>query len=338
MSIVRKEKNPLSKEQQKTRKKSLWVEKYRPKNLDDVALPNDVRTQIQYFIDNGVTRNILMYGDTGLGKTTVMFILGKLFPNNKLINGSSQNGIDTVRNIIEPFGNVSSSSSKVKLMMIDEIDNFTNDANLAFRGVMEKDSNNVRYIATCNYYENLNKAILSRFGCKIDFNFRGDRAREVLMQKAKRIMFICNEEGLTIEKDAVMSLLSSYSDVRDIIEALQTCYEKGERTITKELILREMSADFVDYFKLFTKPTSITTIKKYILENFPNQYYNLIIAMGDKMITWMYENNINTNILEYLYVMAHKYKNESLNKPDQLTSLMAMCSEVQFLVKKQKQQ
>ncbi len=330
--MIIKEENPKSAKEIRERGNTLWVEKYRPQKLDDVCIPKRIRNQIQYFIDNGITRHILLYGDTGTGKTTIMKILAKGH-QTKFINASKERGIDTVKNVIAPFASVGSLSSKPKIVQLDEVDNLTGDAGLAFRGVIESNIKNVRYIATCNYFSSIEKAVKSRFGCKINFDFNGAESKEVAIQKVERIMMICKNEGLKIDKNAIVKIVMKYNDMRDIIETLQTLYETGVHDIKVEDVIATMDLDYNEFYKIVTTKGNIMNIRRYILDNFPNQYYKLIIMMGDNMIEWMSKNNIQPKILHIVYVLSNKYKNESMEKPDQLTSVMALCSEIQHLLK-----
>ncbi len=312
---------------------TLWVEKYRPKCLDDVIIPKRVRLQIQHFIDNGITRHILLFGDTGTGKTTIARILAKGYAT-KFVNASKDNGIDVIRKEIVPFGQVATMSNKPKLILLDEVDNLSRDASLAFRGVIEADAKTVRYVATCNYPQRLEKAIRSRFGCKIDFDFKGQEQKEVLIQKVQRIRAICDKEGITIENDAIKQLIAKFADMRDIIESLQTMYEIGKTNITEEDILGSMPQKYDDLFKMVTTKNDLLTLRKYILANYPNQYYNLIVAFGDTLVEWMSANkHPKMAQISMVYVLANRYKNDSISKPDQLTCLMALCAELQHVLK-----
>lgn len=315
---------------------TLWVEKYRPRTLDDVIIPVRVRKQIQLFIDEGLTRHLLMYGSAGTGKTTIARILctGK---QTLAINASEENGIETIRDRIIPFSNVSSMAGGTKLIFMDEIDNLSKPATMAFRGVMESGANTVRYIGTCNYPERLDAPILSRFGVKIDFDFKGDDRKEVMIQKVKRIKHICETEGIKIDDSALMILISKMSDMRDVIESLQSMYETGITEITGQDISNNMGKKYDDFFEIVTKKgLNILDARAYILEHYPNLYFNLIIAMGDEMVMWIKNGNKKNlvPILPFIYVLSNRYKNDSMNKPDLLTSVLALIVEIQHYINK----
>lgn len=314
---------------------TLWVEKYRPRTLADVIIPQRVRTQIQFFLDKGLTRHLLMYGSAGTGKTTIARILtsGK---QTLSINASEENGIETVRDRIIPFSNVSSMNGGTKIIFLDEIDNLSKAAALAFRGVIESGANTVRYIGTCNYPERLDEPIRSRFGVKINFDFKGAERKEVLTQKVQRIFHICKQEGITIDNKAILLMLSKMSDMRDIIESLQSMFEMGIKDITVEHIEQNIEQKYDAFYEMVTtKGLNILDARAFILENYPNLYFELIVAMGDKMAMWVKEKNKTElmKILPFIYVLSNRYKNDSMNKPDLLTSVLALIVEIQHYIK-----
>ena len=317
----------------KTNVDTLWVEKYRPRELKDVIIPERVRTQIQYFIDNGLTRHLLMYGSAGTGKTTVARILSA--GNNTLsINASEENGIETVRDRIIPFSQTSGMSGGTKIIFLDEIDNLSKAATLAFRGVIENGALTVRYIGTCNYPERMSDPIKSRFGVKINFDFKGKENTEVLIQKVKRINYICSQEGLTIADDAVMLLIGKMNDMRDIIENLQNMFETGITSIKKSDIESNLEKKYDKFFETILKSdTDIFAIRQFIVTTYPNMYYNLIIAMGDNLCMWLKDKKHPLlNKAHFIYALAHKFKTDAIGKPDVLTSLLASIVELQFII------
>ncbi len=141
----------------------LWVEKYRPKTIDDCILPTSIKTTFKEFLEKGEVPNLLLSGPPGVGKTTVAKALcEELGADYYVINGSDEGRfLDTVRNQAKNFAaTVSlSSSAKHKVIIIDEADNTGNDVQLLLRANIEAFYNNCRFIFTCNYR---NKLKLSR--------------------------------------------------------------------------------------------------------------------------------------------------------------------------------
>lgn len=312
-------------------KGGLWVEKYRPQCLKDVIIPKRIRSEIEGAIKNGLNRHIIMYGDTGLGKTTIAKIISQKY-NTKFINTSKNRGIDVVRDVIEPYSQVASYNNKPKALIMDEFDNMTTDGQLAFRGVIEDSKNTVRYIATCNYPERLDKAILSRFGLKIPFIYTSEERREVAKATIGRIRAICEKEGMIIEDGAIVKLIAKFTDFRDIIESLQTMYEVGITKITENDITTIVVSNDA-FYKMVTTKQDIFKIREYILQNHPNQEYRLIVEMGDAMVNWIYKTkNPLLPKCGLIYVLANKSKVETIGKPDPFTSLMSLVSEIQNII------
>ena len=133
----------------------LWVEKYRPKTIDECILPPSIKKTFQDFLDKGEIPNMLLAGPAGCGKTTVAKALcNQLGVDVYVINGSDEGRfLDTVRNNAKNFASTVSltSESKHKVIIIDEADNTTSDVQLLLRASIEEFSRNCRFIFTCNY-------------------------------------------------------------------------------------------------------------------------------------------------------------------------------------------
>ena len=133
----------------------LWVEKYRPKNIEHCILPPDVKTTFQSFVAQGEIPNLLLSGTAGVGKTTIAKALcNELGADFYVINGSDEGRfLDTVRNQAKNFAATVSltATAKHKVLIIDEADNTTPDVQLLLRASIETCQNNCRFIFTCNY-------------------------------------------------------------------------------------------------------------------------------------------------------------------------------------------
>ena len=137
----------------------LWVEKYRPKNIEHCILPDDLKKTFKSFVDAGEVPNLLLCGTAGIGKTTVAKALcHELGVDSIVINGSDEGRfLDTVRNTAKQFASTVSltSSAKHKVIIIDEADNTTHDVQLLLRASIEEFQNNCRFIFTCNFRNKL---------------------------------------------------------------------------------------------------------------------------------------------------------------------------------------
>ncbi|KAK9366734.1 P-loop containing nucleoside triphosphate hydrolase protein [Lipomyces kononenkoae] len=202
-----------------------WVEKYRPKSLDDVAGQESIISTIRTFISSNKVPHLLFYGPPGTGKTsTILAIAREIYGNNFRnmvleLNASDERGIDVVREQIKTFASTRQMFSKgFKLVILDEADAMTNAAQNALRRIMEKYTTHTRFCILANYIHKLTPAIQSR--CT---RFRFSPLPQGSIRK--RIQFVIEREKVCISDDAFNSLLAlSKGDMRRALNVLQACH------------------------------------------------------------------------------------------------------------------
>ena len=143
---------------------NLWVEKYRPAKLEDIVLTDSVRKTIQKYVSDKTIPNLLFIGNAGIGKTSLAKIIVKaeLQCQYLYINASDENGIDTIRTKVTNFSKTKSLDGNIKVIILDEVDGLTLDAQRALRNTMEEYSEFVRFILTANYNHRVIPALQSR--------------------------------------------------------------------------------------------------------------------------------------------------------------------------------
>jgi replication factor C small subunit len=204
---------------------SLWVEKYRPDTLEGYVGNEHILEKVKIYIENDDVPHLLLYGVAGTGKTTLAKIITNQIDCDVMyINASDENSVDAVRDKIRGFAS-SMGFRKWKVVILDESDYLTPNAQAALRNLMETFSKSTRFILTCNYVEKVIDPIQSR--CQT-FAIAPPSKKEV----AKRLFDILNEEGVEFNKEDLAILVNSgYPDIRRVLNAAQRQVVKGELKI-----------------------------------------------------------------------------------------------------------
>ena len=217
------------------REHTLWVEKYRPQTLADYVGNEQVKETIQQYLDTNDIPHLLFYGKAGTGKTTLAkLIVNTIKCDSMIINASDENNVDTVRTKVKNFAS-SVGFAGFKVIILDEFDYMTPNAQAILRNLMETFSRHTRFVLTCNYHEKIIEPILSR--CQT-FAVNPPSKKEV----AVHVSDILTKENIQFDiKDVADIITNFYPDIRRIINTCQLQSSKGVLKVDKQTILQ---ADF----------------------------------------------------------------------------------------------
>jgi replication factor C small subunit len=206
---------------------SLWVESYRPDTLEGYVGNEHILEKVKIYIENEDVPHLLLYGQAGTGKTTLAKIITNQIDCDVMyINASDENNVDTVRDKIRGFAS-SMGFRKWKIIILDESDYLTPNAQAALRNLMETFSKSTRFILTCNYVEKIIDPIQSR--CQT-FGITPPSKKEV----AVRLKEILDTEGVSYEiSDLAILVNSGYPDIRRVLNAAQRQVINGVLKIDK---------------------------------------------------------------------------------------------------------
>lgn len=279
---------------------NLWVEKYRPGTLNDIVLTDQNRSMMQKFNNVKEIPNIILTGKPGIGKTSLAKILVKdtLKCQYIYINASDENGIDTVRTKITNFSRAQSLDGNIKVIILDEVDGLTLDAQRALRNTMEEYSQYVRFVLTANFSHRVIPALQSR--CQ-SFDLT-----PTMEQYISRCQYVLNQED--VKCDDVPSVVSRYyPDLRKGVNELQKLSESGSIINIKD----NTSDNFaVNLFKILTtNPSNVHQIRKHIIESestFSGDYPELLTRLFNVIDEYKMKPQQKSECL--LIVSEHMYR------------------------------
>ena len=210
----------------------LWVEKYRPKTIEECILPESTKKTFLDFLNKGEIPNLLLAGPAGCGKTTVAKALcHQLGADYYVINGSDEGRfLDTVRNNAKNFASTVSlsSDSRHKVIIIDEADNTTPDVQLLLRASIEEFSNNCRFIFTCNYKNKIIEPLHSRCAV-VEFGITGKQKPAIAASFFKRLNDILDDERIETDKKVLAELINKhFPDWRRVLNECQRYAVSGK--------------------------------------------------------------------------------------------------------------
>ena len=305
----------------------LWVEKYRPKLVDDCVLPDNTQKIFSEIVERGEIPNLLLTGSPGIGKTTIAKALcNQLECDWLMINGSDEGRmIDTLRTTITNFASTVSLSGGKKVLIIDEAD-YMNPESVqpAMRGSIEQFSSNCRFIFTCNFKNRIIPALHSRCSV-VDFKINKDD-KPLLAQKFLKISTdILDGEKVKYKPDVVAQLIMKYfPDFRRVLNELQKHSVGG---MIDDDILTQASEENLKELFIALKKKDFSTMRKWVAENIDNDHVRLYRQIYDSLYSKFEKQSIPQAVLtiaDYSYKAAF-VADQEVNMVACLTEMMMNC-------------
>jgi DNA polymerase III delta prime subunit len=243
----------------------LWTEKYRPKNIEDCILPERLKKPFQEYVTQKNIPNLLLTGGAGVGKTTVAKAMcNEIGCDFMIINGSDENGIDMVRNKITNYASSMSFTGGRKVIIIDEADYLSANAQAAFRNAIEEFAGNCSFIFTCNFKNKIIEPLHSRCAV-IEFTLKASEKSSMAAQFFKRIQTILSDEEIAYETPVVAELIKKhFPDFRRVINELQRFSKFGK--IDTGVLAQIVDVSLADIIK-FIKDKDFGAIRKWVASN-----------------------------------------------------------------------
>jgi replication factor C small subunit len=271
------------------REHSLWVEKYRPQTLAEYVGNETVKETIQQYLDNNDIPHLLLHGKAGTGKTTLAkLIVNTIKCDHMIINASDENNVDTVRNKVKNFAS-SMGFAGFKIIILDEFDYMTPNAQAILRNLMETFSKHCRFILTCNYHEKIIDPIKSR--CQT-FAITPPTKKDVAIQVTR----ILDAEKIKYDLKNVADIISSYyPDIRRILNTCQLQSAKGELKVDHQIMVESnFQTKLVDLLKANDdKRNMFMNIRQAVADNRLNDYSEMYSMLYDRVDEYAAGNTAN---------------------------------------------
>ncbi len=306
----------------------LWVEKYRPKTIEECILPEITKKTFLEFLKKGEIPNLLLAGPAGCGKTTVAKALcNELGVDYYVINGSDEGRfLDTVRNNAKNFASTGSlsSSAKHKVIIIDEADNTTADVQLLLRASIEEFSKNCRFIFTCNYKNRIIEPLHSRCAV-IEFSVNAKHKPQLQSEFFGRLNTILDTERCESDKSVLIQLINKhFPDWRRILNECQR-YSAGGKIDAG--ILAHFSDVKVNDLIKHLKEKNFTDVRKWVVSNLDNDPGVILRRIYESLYSSMDSSSIPAAVLiiaKYQYQIAF-VADQEINLLAALTEIMVEC-------------
>ena len=300
----------------------LWVEKYRPQNIKDCILPNELKSTFQQFVENEEIPNLLLTGTAGVGKTTVAkAMLEEIGCTYMMINGSEESGIDTLRTKIKNFASTVSMDGKRKYVILDEADYLNPQSTQpALRGFIEEFSKNCGFILTCNFRNRIIEPLHSRCST-VEFRIPNEQKPKLAMNFMKRVQDILEKENVTYNEKVVADVIGKFfPDWRRCLNELQRYSATGSIDAG---ILVNLSDTSIKELVSFVKDKDFKSCREWVVHNLDNDPHRIYRRIYDTL-----SGNVPDSAIPHCVLILGDYSYKSAFVADQEINLLACLTEM----------
>ena len=304
----------------------LLVEKYRPHTVEECILPDRIKSVFQEYVNTENIPNLMLTGPAGCGKTTIAKAMcEQLGLNHLFINSSEERGIDMLRTKIKGYASTISLTGGRKVIILDEADYLTPEAQAALRGAIEEFSENCSFIFTCNFKARLIDALHSRCAV-VDFALKGDEKPKMASKMFKRLEQILTTEGITYDKAVLIKLVERYfPDYRRLLNELQRHSVSG--SIDAGVVAQLDSIRSLNDLIKALKEKDFSAMRKWVVVNSDVDTSRIYRNIYDGLTEFLKPDSIPAAVVtlaRYQYQAAF-VADQELNLVACLTELMVEC-------------
>ena len=311
----------------------LFTEKYRPKNLDELILPDRVMSKFK----DGLVQNMLFAGSPGTGKTsTAKAVVNQFNLPYLYINASTDTSVEVIRTRIIDFCSTVSimdEPGSFKVVILDEVDGVSDQFFKALRATMEQFAGNSRFIATCNYINKLPDPILSRFEV-INFDFDKEEESELTKKYIRRVYDICKQEDMTIEKDALVEFVRrNFPDLRSTLNKLQGFKTQGTSNINVNDV-KKFNSVYKDVFELIFNETDPAKNYQMLVSNYSNRVDDVLQSLGEELIEYINQEQLQSvKFIPQIIISVAKHQAQRVHVIDPVITMLSCVYEIQGIIR-----